>query len=50
VLLSGDHERIRLWRRSESIRRTLEKRPDLLEKTVLSQEDEALLAGLRRDT
>ena len=31
VLLSGDHARIKTWRRQESLRRTLERRPDLLE-------------------
>jgi len=31
VLLSGDHERIRRWRRKESLRRTLLRRPDLLD-------------------
>jgi tRNA (guanine37-N1)-methyltransferase len=50
VLLSGDHERIRLWRRTESIKRTLEKRPDLLEKAGLTEEDEEILARLRQDT
>ncbi len=47
VLLSGDHEKIRLWRRTESFKRTLERRPDLLKKTKLKQEDEAILAKLR---
>ncbi len=47
VLLSGDHERIRLWRRTESIRRTLEKRPDLLEKARLNPEDRAILDRLQ---
>jgi tRNA (guanine37-N1)-methyltransferase len=47
VLLSGDHEKIRLWRRSESLRRTLEKRPDLLEKAKLTEEDQRILAKLR---
>lgn len=46
VLLSGDHEKIRLWRRTESLRRTLERRPDLLKKARLSEEDEAILADL----
>lgn len=47
VLLSGDHEKIRLWRRRESLKRTLEKRPDLLEKAKLSEEDEGILAELK---
>ena len=47
VLLSGDHEKIRLWRRRESLKRTLEKRPDLLEKAKLSEEDEGILVELK---
>jgi tRNA (guanine37-N1)-methyltransferase len=46
VLLSGDHEKIRVWRRKESLRRTVEKRPDLLKQARLTAEDKALLAGL----
>ncbi len=47
ILLSGDHEKIRLWRRTESLRRTLERRPDLLKKARLSKEDQAILAKLQ---
>jgi tRNA (guanine37-N1)-methyltransferase len=43
VLLSGHHEEIRLWRRRESLRRTLERRPDLLAAARLSGEDRRLL-------
>jgi len=43
VLLSGDHVRIRRWRRKEALRATRERRPDLLEKAPLTGEDEALL-------
>ena len=43
VLLSGDHEKIRRWRRAQSLKRTLDRRPDLLEKASLTKEDEALL-------
>lgn len=49
VLLSGDHEKIRLWRRTESLRRTLERRPDLLERAGLKEEDRAILARLREE-
>ncbi|MFO7784786.1 MAG: tRNA (guanosine(37)-N1)-methyltransferase TrmD, partial [Desulfatiglandales bacterium] len=42
VLLSGDHEKIRDWRRQESLKRTLEKRPDLLNRTRLTDDDEKL--------
>ena len=50
VLLSGDHERIRVWRRTESLRRTLERRPDLLEKAGLTEEDTKILAKLRESS
>ncbi len=49
VLLSGDHEKIRLWRRKESLRRTLERRPDLLRYAALTDEDENLLSDIRTD-
>ncbi len=42
VLLSGDHEKIRVWRRQESLKRTLEKRPDLLHKSQLTNRGENL--------
>lgn len=43
VLLSGNHEAIRQWRRKEALRNTYCKRPDLLKTQVLSQEDRQLL-------
>ena len=43
VLMSGDHEAIRLWRRQEALRRTLERRKDLLERAELTEEEERLL-------
>jgi len=51
VLLSGDHQAIRRWRRHEALRRTHERRPDLLVHADLSAEDRAFLATLpaRRD-
>jgi tRNA (guanine37-N1)-methyltransferase len=39
VLLSGNHENIRKYRRFKSLQRTYELRPDLLEKANLSEED-----------
>lgn len=39
VLLSGNHAEIEKWRKMESLRKTYKKRPDLLEKTPLSDED-----------
>lgn len=47
VLLSGNHEKIRLWRLTQSLRKTLERRPDLLEGRELSAEEEKILALLR---
>jgi len=46
VLLSGDHAAIARWRREQSLRRTLERRPDLLARARLSDEDRAFLATL----
>jgi tRNA (guanine37-N1)-methyltransferase len=47
ILLSGDHGAIARWRRQESLRRTFETRPDLLEKAELSDDDRAFLASLQ---
>ena len=47
VLLSGDHEAIRKWRRREALRRTLERRPDMLRNASLSSEDLRILEELR---
>ncbi len=43
VLLGGHHEQIRRWRLKESLRRTRERRPDLLETRVLTDEERELL-------
>jgi len=47
VLRSGHHARIDAWRRRQALKRTLERRPDLLERARLDDEDRALLAALR---
>lgn len=49
ILLSGDHKKIRRWRRKEALRKTLLKRPDLLEKADLSQEDYVLLEEIKKE-
>ena len=49
VLLSGHHANIEKWRREESLRITLEKRPELLEKTDLTDKDRAFLAALKHE-
>jgi tRNA (guanine37-N1)-methyltransferase len=43
VLLSGDHERIRRFRRKEALRATLERKAELLARAPLGEEDRALL-------
>jgi len=50
VLLSGDHGRIRLWRRREALRATLLRRPDLLASARLSPEDQTLLREIENET
>ena len=46
VLLSGDHAKIRAWRRQESLRATKRFRPDLLEKAELTEKEKRLLEEL----
>ena len=47
ILLSGDHGKIQKWRRGESLRRTWQRRPDLLDKSSLSREDLEFLERLK---
>jgi len=49
VLLSGDHEKIRKWRMMQSLARTYERRPDLLDEIELSHEQSRLLAEFLKD-
>jgi tRNA (guanine37-N1)-methyltransferase len=48
TLLNGDHLEIRRWRREQQLRKTLKNRPDLLERAVLSAEEQKLLDAIRR--
>ncbi|NJH85884.1 tRNA (guanosine(37)-N1)-methyltransferase TrmD [Staphylococcus agnetis] len=48
VLLSGNHAHIEKWRREQSLIRTLEKRPDLLEKYPLTKEDKKIVESHKR--
>ena len=48
VLISGHHENIRKWRKEQSIKITLNKRPDLLEKAKLSEEDKKILSEVQK--
>lgn len=49
VLLSGDHEKVALWRRKEALKQTLLKRPDMLKTADLSVEDRRLLEEIERE-
>jgi tRNA (guanine37-N1)-methyltransferase len=48
VLLSGNHARIDRWQRIEALRRTWRRRPELLEKTQLGEEDRELLEKIKQ--
>ncbi len=48
ILLSGDHEKISRWRKREALKRTLEKRPDMLAGIELSDEDMEILKEIKR--
>src|SRR5712671_4114119 len=49
VLIGGNHEQIRKWRRSKALEKTLRNRPDLLEQQALSEEDKRFLAGIGKN-
>ncbi len=48
VLLNGDHQEIRRWRREQALKKTLRNRPDLLESVALGEEDNKILARIKR--
>jgi len=47
VLVNGNHEEIRRWRRKTALEKTLRNRPDLIDAGALSEEDRKLLAQIR---
>lgn len=49
VLMSGDHAKIAAWRRKEALKRSLERRPDLLEGRSWSKQDLKLLDEIRQE-
>lgn len=49
ILMSGHHENIRKWRLYESLKKTYERRPDLLEKYELTAEEEGMLEEIRKE-
>jgi len=50
VLVSGNHEEIRRWRRLTALRKTVRNRPDLLREATLNDEDKTLLARIKSGT
>ena len=48
TLLSGDHGRVADWRRAHALRRTLDRRPDLLSEPDLTETQRRLLAEFDR--
>ena len=49
ILLSGNHAKVDKWRREQSLKRTASRRPDLLERAELSDEDKDFLSQLEKD-
>ncbi len=49
VLLSGNHGEIVRWRRKEALRRTLHRRPELLTRALLTNEDDTLLSEIKEE-
>ena len=49
ILVSGDHRKIRMWRKKEALRRTYLRRPELLKKIDLSEEDKRLLEEVKKE-
>ncbi len=49
VLTSGNHEKIRVWRLKQSLKKTLIRRPDLLETIKLTDEEQKLLREIRSE-
>ena len=49
VLLSGHHEEVRRWRKLTALRRTLERRPELLSSAALDEEERAMLEEIRKE-
>jgi tRNA (guanine37-N1)-methyltransferase len=50
VLASGNHQAIATWRRHEQLRRTLQRRPELLETAPLTKQDRLYLEELRAES
>jgi tRNA (guanine37-N1)-methyltransferase len=48
VLVNGNHDEIRRWRRKTALEKTLRNRPDLIDRNMLSEEDRRLLGEIER--
>lgn len=49
ILLSGHHEKIRIWRLEESLKKTYLKRPDLIDQKTLSKEEAKILQKIKKE-
>jgi tRNA (guanine37-N1)-methyltransferase len=49
VLLSGHHANIELWRREQALKRTLQRRPDMLDQVELTEQDRKVIKRLRQE-
>jgi tRNA (guanine37-N1)-methyltransferase len=49
VLLSGHHAQVRRWRKKAALERTLDRRPELLERATLDDEDRELLDEILKE-
>jgi len=49
VLVSGNHKEICRWRRKEALKKTLKKRPDIIEKTQFTDEDKKLISEITKE-
>jgi tRNA (guanine37-N1)-methyltransferase len=49
ILLSGDHGKVASWRREQQLLRTLQRRPELLERVQLSDQERKILERLKRE-
>lgn len=50
ILVAGNHGKVEKWRREQSVLRTLKKRPELLERAVLTKDDQKVLEKLRKNS
>ncbi len=50
VLVNGNHDEIRRWRRRKALEKTMRNRPDLLDGAELSKEDRKLLAEIEAES